>query len=105
MLLLLSGDISLNPGPTPNSVSQSFWKPSENKGLHFLHLNSNRILPKLDELKTIAGNTKAAIIGITETVLYLTMRLKFQVTAFFDVIETEVGEELHVMLGRIYVLI
>ena len=67
MLLLLSGDISLNPGPTPSSVSQSFWKPSENKGLHFLHLNSNSILPKLDELKTIAGNTKAAIIGITES--------------------------------------
>ena len=66
MLLLLSGDISLNPGPTLNSISQSFWKPFENKGLQFLHLNNN-ILPKLDELKTIAGNTKAAIIGITES--------------------------------------
>ena len=65
MLLLLSGDISLNPGPTPNSVSQSFWKPFENKGLHCLHLNINSILPNLDELKTIAGNTKAVIIGIT----------------------------------------
>ena len=32
MLLLLSGGISLNPGPTPNSVSQSFWEPFENKG-------------------------------------------------------------------------
>ena len=31
--LLLSDDISLNPGPTPNSVSQSFWKRFENKGL------------------------------------------------------------------------
>ena len=67
MLLLLSGDISLNPGPTPISVSQSFWKPFENKGLHFLHLNINSILPKLDELETMAGNTKAAIIGITES--------------------------------------
>ena len=69
MLLLLSGDISLNPGRTPNSVSQSFWKPFENKGLHFLHLNINSILPKLDEQKTIAGNTKAEIIGITESKL------------------------------------
>ena len=60
MLLLLSGDISLNPGPAPNNVSQSFWKPFENKGLHFLYLNINSILPKLDELKTIAGNTKLA---------------------------------------------
>ena len=65
-MLLLSGDISLNPGPTSNSVSQSFWKPFENKGLHFLHLHINSILPKLDELKTIAENTKTAIICITE---------------------------------------
>ena len=57
MLLLLAGDISLNPGPTPKSISQSFWKPFENKGLQFLHLNINSILPKLDELKTMAGNT------------------------------------------------
>ena len=108
MLLLLSGDISLNPGPTPNSVSQSFWKPFENKGLHFLHLNINSIMPKLHELKTIAANTKAAIIEITEsklTILYLIVRWKFQDAAFFDVIKTETGEELHVMLGRIYVLI
>ena len=65
--LLLSGGISLNPGPTPNSVSQSIWKTFENKGLHFLHLNLNSILLKLDDLKTTAGNTKAVIIGITES--------------------------------------
>ena len=104
MLLLLSGVISLNPGLTPNSVSQSFWKSFKNKGLNFLHLNINSILLKLDELKTIAGNTKAAIIGKL-TIVYLIVRLQFQVTAFFDMIETEIGEELHVMLGRIYVLI
>ena len=28
------------------------------------------------------------------------MRLKFQVTAFFDVIGTETGEEFHVILGQ-----
>ena len=66
-MLLLLYDISLNPGPTPNSISQSFWKPFENKGLHFLHLNINSILPKLNELKTMAGNTKVVIIGITES--------------------------------------
>ena len=65
MLLLSSGDISLNAGPTSNSVSHSFWKPFEHKDLQLLHLNINSILPKLDELKTITGNTKAAIIGIT----------------------------------------
>ena len=67
-MLLLPGDISSSLGPTPNSVSQSFWEPFENKGLHFLHLNINSILLKLDELKTIAGNTKAAIVGITRVI-------------------------------------
>ena len=67
VLLLLSGDISLNLGPTPNSLSQLFWKPFENKGLHFLHRNISSILLKLNELKTMAGNTKAVINGITES--------------------------------------
>ena len=48
-------------------VSQSFWKPFENNRLHFLLLDVNSILPIIDELKMIAGNTKAAIIGITES--------------------------------------
>ena len=67
ILLLLSGDTSLNLGPIPNSLSQLFWKPFENKGLHFLHLHINSILLKLSELKTMAGNTKAVISGITES--------------------------------------
>ena len=70
MFFKLSGDISLNPDPTPNSVFQFFWKPFENKGHHFLYLNINSILPKLDKLKIIAGNTKPAIIGITESKAY-----------------------------------
>ena len=61
MLLLLSGDISLNPGPTANSILK------KKKGLHFLLLNINSILPKSHELKTFTRNTKAAIISITES--------------------------------------
>ena len=53
-LLLLSGDISLSPGPRPNSISQSLWKPFESKGLHSLRLNNSSVLPELDEVKTIA---------------------------------------------------
>ena len=67
MLLLLFGDISLNPGPPLNSVSQAFWKSLENKGLHFLDLSINSILLKFDEPKMITVNTKAAIIDITES--------------------------------------
>ena len=32
-----------------------------------MYSNANSILPKLDELKTILGNAKAAVISITES--------------------------------------
>ena len=87
MLLLLSGDVSSNPGPTPSSVSQSFWKPLENKGSHFLHLNIKKL----------------PIIGITESKVENSIsdsEVKIP-GAFFEVIGTKIGEELHVRLGRI----
>ena len=64
LLLMLAGDVELNPGSTQNI---SLWTPFKNKGLHFLHLNINSILPKVDELRDIAKNTNAAIIGVTES--------------------------------------
>ena len=67
MFSSLSGDISLKPRPTSNRVSQCFWKPFKNKGLHFLFFNVNSILPKLDEWGMIAGKTKTAIIDLTES--------------------------------------
>ena len=39
----------------------------QQRGLHFIHLNINSILPKIDELRLIALKTNAAIIGITES--------------------------------------
>ena len=39
----------------------------EQRGLHFIHLNINSLLSKIDELRLIANNTNAAIIGITES--------------------------------------
>ena len=43
------------------------WKMFKQRGLHFIHLNINSLLPKIDELRLIALETKAAIIGITES--------------------------------------
>ena len=37
------------------------------KGLNFIHLNTRSLLLKLDELRIFAGNTKEAVIGITES--------------------------------------
>ena len=39
----------------------------EKRGLHFIHLNINSILPKIDELRLIAFKSHAAVIGITES--------------------------------------
>ena len=52
LLLLHSGDISL-----------------KHRGLHFLHLNINSLLPQIDELRHIARLTNAAVMGISESKL------------------------------------
>ena len=70
-LLLLSGGVNLNPGPVQISpaVKVNILEPLTKKDLHFLHININSLLPKIDELKCIGIKTKAAIIGITESKL------------------------------------
>ena len=71
LLLLLSGDISLNPGPFHNlqPLDQNEWNIFKHRGLHFLHLNINSLLPKIDELRHIARLTNAVVIGIAESKL------------------------------------
>ena len=55
LLLLLSGDISLNPGPfsNPQLFKEEEWRAFSNRGLHLIHLNINSLLPKIDELRDI----------------------------------------------------
>ena len=66
-ILLLSGDISLNPGPIQSQLNSDTWSPFKRRGLHFIHLNINSLLPKIDELRHIAKETKVQVIGISET--------------------------------------
>ena len=69
-LILLSGDVSLNPGPTqylPDNDNK--FQPFRKRGLHFLHINVNSLLSKIDELRDVVGHTKPAILGITESKL------------------------------------
>ena len=68
LLLLLSVDISLNPGPPHNNQlqPQNEWSVFNSRGLHFIHLNINSLLPKIDELRNIAKLSNAAMIGICE---------------------------------------
>ena len=84
--MLFAGDASLNPGPFQISlaVNTNIWEPLNKKGLHFLHVNIKSLLLKLDKLKCVVNNTKAAIIGITESKLDHCM-------IFSDVIEIEIA--------------
>ena len=53
LLIILSGDISLNPGPVSKHqiLNATKWDIFTTKGLHLMHLNINRLLPKFDELR------------------------------------------------------
>ena len=71
LTLILSGDISLNPGPVdkhhpPNLKECDKFKI---KGLHLPHLNVNSLLPKIDELRYIVKLSNAAVMGTTESKL------------------------------------
>ena len=71
LLILLSGDISLNPGPNHQHKLQCLneWNIFKSRGLHFIHLNINSLLTKIEELRITAKSTNAAIIGISESKL------------------------------------
>ena len=62
--------LSLNPGPSqylPGNDDK--FEPFCKHGLHFLHINVNSLLSKIDELRDVVGHTKPAIVGITESKL------------------------------------
>ena len=47
----------------------SKWKIFKKKSLHILHLNINSLLPKIDEIRFIAKQSNASIIGVSESKL------------------------------------
>ena len=68
ILLLLSGNVELNPGPNQQlGTDQSVYENFNCRGMHFFHLNINSVLPKIDELRIIAKEINPSIIGLTET--------------------------------------
>ena len=71
LLLLLSGDISLNPGPINGSqqYKNGQWALFKKRGLNFVHININSLLLKVDELQYIAELSGAAVIAISESKL------------------------------------
>ena len=68
LLLLLSGDINPNPGPHDPQFDNK-WELFKKSGLHLIHININSLIPKIDEIRSIAQKINAAVIGITESKL------------------------------------
>ena len=84
---LKSGSVQISPAANVN-----IWETLNKKGLHFLHINTNSLLPKIDELKCMANETNAAIIGIPESKLdhtVLILKLTFHGMIFSDMTEIE----------------
>ena len=72
LLLILSGDIEVNPRPINIPVlGENIHKlESFNKrGLHFLHLNIDSIFPNSDEIRLLAINSNPHIISFSKTKL------------------------------------
>ena len=70
MIVFLSGDaFYCNINSLSENVSRSGWNVIRNKGIHFVDININIFLPKIDEVRYIANLTNVSIIGISETKL------------------------------------
>ena len=69
LLILLSGDISLNSGPNHQHKLQCLnkWNILKSRDLHFIHLNINSLSPKIEELQVIDKSANATVIGISES--------------------------------------
>ena len=68
VFLLLCGDVHPCLGPMGSQfASRSDFQCFDKKGLHFVHLNVRSLLPKIDELRMLARDSRAACICITET--------------------------------------
>ena len=69
LLIILSSDISLNPGLACKNqlLNTTEWDIFKTKGLHLMHLNINSLLPKIDELRHMTWLSNAAVIGIYES--------------------------------------
>ena len=73
LLIILAGDISLNPGPICKHqlLNMKEWDIFKTKSVHLIHLivylTLNSLLPKIDELWHMARLSNAAVIGISES--------------------------------------
>ena len=51
------------------NADNDMWLPFKKRGLHFLHININSILSKIEEIRNIAKLSNASVIGVSESKL------------------------------------
>ena len=81
-LMLLSGDIEVNPGPVQYPQSIQYGIPNtqykndldklemfSKQGLHFIHVDMNSVLPKIEEIRYNACSVNLSIIVLSESKL------------------------------------
>ncbi len=61
----IPGNVNINTDINDDEQYKSF----KSNGLHFIHLNINSILSKMEQLRIIALKTNAAVIGLSESKL------------------------------------
>ena len=69
LIILLSGDVSINPGPQLNSasaVTDDFDFPTK-RGLRISHLNVRSIIHKMDSIRLMLKNKPFDIFSVSET--------------------------------------
>ena len=69
LLLLLLGDINLNPGSSHINQTSDNNDVFKAQGHHFIYINIKSLLPKIEELRRIACQSNAAVMGISESKL------------------------------------
>ena len=73
LLLLLSGDINLNPGP-----QNIDWRVFEKRGFHMSHINVNSLISKIVKIRETLRITKVSVLGITERITSSTQFPQYQ---------------------------
>ena len=71
VILLLVGDINLNSGLVLQDTVpfSNEWNVFKKRSLHFIHLNINSLLSKIEEIRYNAKSTNAVAVGICESKL------------------------------------
>lgn len=68
LLLMLSGNVQPNPGPTINlHCLPTLSDFKDRAGLGFIHLNVRSLVPKIDKIKIWANTTNTDIMVLSET--------------------------------------